>query len=401
MVAILHVTASMSPEWGGPPLIVAGLTGALQRQGVRSEIVTATGRRVGTGLLPTPDVAVHPFRAELPARIWTGYSRKLTRFLDNEIPRFDLVHVHEIWHYPGYMASRVARRRDVPCVVSFQGELDAPRLRYKRFRKWVYRKSILDRILQSADALHAVTRAEQARVAELGYDTPVFLSPNGIGLDTPDALASPDTSDFLTRHPRLRGKRVILFLGRIHPVKGVDVLARSFAGLASSFPDAVLLVAGPDEDGARRGIERILRSAGLSDRAVFTGMLTGGDKLSALTLAELFVLPSRSEGMSVAVLEALAAGLPVVISEQCNFPEVAEAGAGFVVPGDEAPLAEAIGALLSEGGRARSMGRKGRRLVMERYTWPSLAGSMADFYRTTAGSRRRRSPPLHGRGRPP
>ena len=401
MVRVLHVTASMSPEWGGPPLVVAGLTGALRRWGVRSEIVTATGRRVGTGLLPTPDVAVHPFRVDPPARIWTGYSRKLARFLDNEVPRFDLVHVHEIWHYPGYMASRVARRRGVPCVVSPHGELDAPRLRYKWFRKWVYRKLILDRILHSADALHAITRAERARVAELGCDTPVFLSPNGIGFDTPDALASPAASDFLTRHPRLRGKRVVLFLGRIHPVKGVDVLARSFVGLASRFPDAVLLVAGPDEDGTRHGIDRILRSAGLPDRAVFTGMLTGGDKVAAFTLAELFVLPSRSEGMSMAVLEALAAGLPVVISEQCNFPEVAEAGAGFVVPGDEASVAEAIGVLLSEGGRARSMGRKGQRLVMERHAWPTIAGSMADFYRTLKGKRRGRAPPLHGHERPP
>ena len=391
MVATLHVTASMSPEWGGPPAVVAGLTGALQQWGIRSEIVTAAGRWVGTGLLPTPDIAVHAFRTEYPARIWKGYSRKLARFLDEEIPRFDLVHVHGIWHYPAWMASRITRRRGVPCVVSLHDELSAAKLRHKWFRKRVYRNLILDRILRSADALHVLTRAERSRVAELGYDTPVFLSPNGIGLDTLDAPASPDASDFLARHPRLAGKRVILFLGRLHPSKGTDVLARSFVRIAPRFPDTVLLVAGPDEVGPRHGIERILRSAGLVDRVVITGMLTGADKLAALTLAELFVLPSRSEGMSVAVLEALAAGLPVVISEQYNFPEVGEAGAGFVVPRDEASFTEAIGALLSGGQVARSMGRRGRRLVTEHHTWPSIAGSMADFYRTTAGRRRRRA----------
>ena len=386
-VKVLHLTAALSPEWGGSAVAVVGLTGALVQHGVHSEIVTTTGRRVGTDLLPTPQAVVHAFPAEFPAPFWTGYSRNLARFLDDAIPDFDVVHVHTLWHYPGYAASRVARRHGVPYVVSPRGELDGRRLRHKRFKKWVYRKLILGRLLRSADALHAVAQAERIHVAELGCETPVFVFPNGIGLDQLDAFASPDTSDFLAKYPQLTGKRVILFLSRIQSLKGLDVLARSFAGIASEFKDAVLLIAGQDEDGTQDEIEGLLRSAGVLDRVLFTGMLTGSDKMAAFACADLFVLPSHSEGFSNAVVEALAAGLPVVISEQCNFPEVAKAKAGLVVPVEDAPVAEAVGALLSDAGLRACMGRNGRRLVEEHYTWPPIAGSMADFYRTLIGKR--------------
>ncbi len=378
----------MSPGWGGPSAAVAGLTSALEQRGVHSEIVTTTGRRVGTEPLPTPHIAVHPFPSEFAARIWPAYSRKLARFLDNATSGFDVVHVHEIWHYPGYVASRVARRHDVPYVVSLRGELDGRRLQHKWFKKWGYRKLILARILQSADALHAVAQAEQAHIARLGYETPVFVSPNGISLDLLDEFASTDTSGFLAKHPRLTGKRVILFVGRIQSLKGLDVLARSFARIASKFEDVTLLIVGQDEDGTRDKVEGILRTAGVLDRVLFTGILTGSDKLAAFACADLFVLSSYSEGFSNAVVEALAAGLPVVISEQCNFPEVAEAGAGFVVPAEDKPVAGAISALLSDVDLSARTGCNGRRLVTERYTWPAIAESMVDFYQTLLRKRK-------------
>lgn len=379
---VLHVTASMAPEWGGPPVTVAGLTAALERYGVHSEIVTTTGLGVGTHLLPTPHVVAHPFPTEFPACIWPAYSRKLARFLEHATAGFDVIHIHEIWHYPGYVASSVARRHDIPYVVSLHGELDERRLRHKWFKKWMYRKLFLAHILRSADALHAVAQKEQTHIARLGYKVPMFVSPNGISLDQLDDFTFPETSGFLGKYPQLIGKRVVLFLGRIHSLKGLDVLARSFIRIASRFGDVTLLIAGQDQDGTRDKVEGILRTAGMLDRVLFTGMLTGSDKLAACACADLFVLSSYSEGFSIAVIEALAAGLPVVISEQCNFPEVAEAGAGFVVPAEDEPVVRAISALLSDIDLSACMGRNGRRLVMERYTWPAIAESTADCYRT-------------------
>ncbi len=195
------------------------------------------------------------------------------------------------------------------------------------------------------------------------------------------AGAETDAPNFLAQYPELKGKRVILFLGRMHLMKGLDALARGFAAIAGRFPDAALLVAGPDIDGSRGRMASILREAGVLERAVFPGMLTGNDKLAALRRAGLFVLSSYSEGFSVAVIEALACGLPVVISEECCLPEVAESEAGFVVGAAGDQVAGAMSALLSDDGLRARMGRNGRKLVEQRYTWESVAQSVANAYR--------------------
>ena len=375
---VLHVAASMSPKVGGPPTAVRGLTSALAQQEVHCEVITAQGSAVGNDVSPIPGVKIHSFDTEFPASFWPGYSRKLAAFLDSVVQGFDLVHTHQTMSYTTYAAFRTARRHALPYVLSLRGDLFAWALRHKGFKKWIYRKALLDSILKSADALHAVSPAEAARAAELGYDTPKFVIPNGVALGEPSPCAA---SEFLAMYPTLVGRRIVLFLGRLHRIKGVDVLARGFSMAATRFPDAVLLVVGPD-DGARGAMESILEQTGVLDRTVFTGMLLGAHKRAAFQCAELFVQPSYTEGFSNSVLEALAAGLPVVISEQCNFPEVAEHGAGFVVPLNDASVGEAIGKLLSDARLGARMGRNGRRLVDERYTWQAAAASMAACYRT-------------------
>ena len=369
--------ASMAPERGGAPAGVRGLTSALRQRGVHCEIATTGWLGAGADAPPVPGVPMHRFPTEFPAPFWPAFSRKLGRFLDAAAGSFDLVHAHQTLPYSTYAAIRAARKHALPYVLSLHGDLAAAALRYKRGRKWIYRRVLLDRMLRSADALHAVSRAEAGRVAELGYVTPTFLVPNAVSPDEPDLSAA---SDLAARYPGLAGRRVVLFLGRLHRIKGVDVLARSFARVSAKFPDTVLLVVGPD-DGARGTMESILRSNGVLERAVFTGPLTGDLKRAALQCADLLVHPSYTEGFSNAVLEALAAGLPVVISESCNFPEVADHGAGFVVPLNDVAVCEAVGTLLADGRLGARMGRNGRKLVTERYTWRAAAASMAGCYR--------------------
>ena len=362
--------------------MVSELIPALEKQGVHCEIATTRGHRVGRDVTGPHGIPIHVFDAGPPARIWTAYSKGLTRFLDDNIDRFDVVHIHEIWHHAGYAAYRAARKTGIPLVLTPHGELSEWSLRYKGWKKRIYMKVALDRILRNADALHAITLTEKDRIARLGFDTPVTVAPNGIHPTQFDNL--PDPSDFLNRFPILKGKRVILYLGRLNPTKGLDILARSFSATTHRFNDAFLLVVGPDEEGGRQTMEAILRSEGVIDKAIFTGMLTGEDKLAALNCADIFVLPSYSEGFSIATLEAMASRLPVVITEGCNFPEVAEHGAGFVVEARETPVAEAIGMLLSDTALRARMGRRGRKLVTEHYTWQAAASKIAALYRSLA-----------------
>lgn len=370
----------MSLTWGGPTVAVSELTSELARQGVSCEIVTTRGYRVGINQISPPGVPIHSFDTGFPARFWTAYSPELSQFINENADRFDLIHIHQVWHYPVYAAFRSVRKTKLPCVLTIRGELSDWGLRQKALKKRIYRLVLLDRMLQNVSMLHALTRAEKDQVVKLGYETPVVVAPNGIKPALFEAL--PDPAEFIQRFPVLKGKRVILFLGRLHVKKGLDILARSFSTIAKRFEDVVLLVVGPDKFGTREKMESILNSENLLDRTVFTGLLTGADKLAAFSCANIFVLPSHSEGFANAVLEAMAARLPVVITKGCEFPEVSEQGAGLVVEADERPIAEAISLLLSNADLCKRMGQQGRKLVIERYTWQVAAATMTNIYKT-------------------
>ena len=375
---VLHVIASMAAEWGGTATAVAGLTKALGELGVHSEIVTTTDDAEGP-LLPTPHLTRHCFPRGKAARVWAAYSRPLAAHLERATGDFDIVHIHGLWHFGGLTAARIAKRKEVPYIVSLRGELDGRRLRHKGFKKRIYRALLLDDMLRSANALHAVSAAECGHVRRLGIRAPVFVCPNGVDLAALDERAPPD-EQFLAEHRALQGRQVVLYLGRIDALKGLGVLAEAFVEVASARDDAALLVAGRDEDHTLPGVQRTLRNAGVSERVALAGFLTGRRKSAALARADVFVLSSYSEGFSNAVVEALATGLPVVISEQCNFPEVESAGAGFVVPAAPGAVAEAIAAVLADADLARRMGENARRLIEENYQWSTIARRMAQRY---------------------
>lgn len=378
MLNVLHVIPSMSPEWGGPPVVVAEITSELAQQEVYSEIVTTHGYRVGAGQITTPGVPIFSFETELPARLWAGYSRELFCFLDTKLVDFDLVHIHEIWHYPACAAFCAARKYKLPYLFTIHGEISDWGLRQRALKKKIYRLCILDRMLRKANALHAITNMEKHQLNKLGFETPVAVIPNGVKSVAYNSL--PDPSELVQRYPKLKGKRVVLFLGRLHPKKGLDTLARSFVKVAGYFDDVVLLVVGPNEAGTRENMETILGSRGLLDKVVFTGLLTGKDKLAAMSCADLFVLPSHSDVLGLAVLEAMAARLPVIITDACEFPEAAANGAGLVVEINDTQVADAIVKLLSDASLRKSMGQQGRKLVDERYTWRASAIAMSKLY---------------------
>lgn len=386
---VLHVIANMSPESGGPVMTLQNLTQALAHEDVHCQIFTTCGNGSDASTTLDSHVLIYRFEPGLLAYVWNAYSKKLAAALWNRLEdhTFDLVHVHEPWHYPGFAAFRAARNHKVPYVLTLHGTLDEWCLQHKRLKKFIYLKLIQDHIIKSSDTLHAHTCAEKARISNLGYKTPVFVVPCGIDLASFDEL--PERSEFLATYPSLSGKRVILFMGRLHSKKGLDVLARSYVSLSQKFEDTALLIVGPNEGDTQKRIESILKTSPAFPRTVFTGMLTGKNKLAALASADLFVLPSYSEGFSRAVLESLAAGLPVVISRQCNFPEVSEYNAGFVVEPDPASVTRAVTALLSNDRLRVRMGHNGRKLVREKYSSRRVAASMADLYRTLIGSRPR------------
>jgi len=218
-----------------------------------------------------------------------------------------------------------------------------------------------------------VLNDDEARLLEpLSLRTPLHRFANGVFPENYANLPAPGA--FFEKHPQLRGRRFILFLSRLHYKKGLDYLIEAFATVAAQIDDVDLVIAGPDE-GARDRLELDITRLGLSDRVHLVGPLYGNDKFTALVDATCFCLPSRQEGFSNAITEALASGTPVVISQACNFPEVAEVNAGKVVPLDAQRVAQGLIELLESPQACAAAGEAGKQLVFERFSWHAIIAS--------------------------
>jgi poly(glycerol-phosphate) alpha-glucosyltransferase len=250
----------------------------------------------------------------------------------------------------------------------------------KQFAAWAFENENLG----SASCLHALCATEVEDFRRRGLKNPIALIPNGI--DPAEYAMLPDRSLLEARFPALRGRQWALFLSRIHPKKGLPNLLKAWAKTRKS-DDWTLIVAGPDELGHEAEMKRLAAELELGRDICFTGALRGREKLAALGGARLFVLPSLSEGFSMAMLEAAASGLPMLLTPQCNFPELTAAGGAVeALPnaaGCQAGLARLLAMSPSE---LAAMGARGRRLVHKSYTWAIVAGQMLDVYRWMQGA---------------
>ncbi len=372
----LHTGAS------GIARILCDLAGALARAGDRVGVFTTScaGRAPAAGLLD-PAVAL---RAE--PGLWLGRlaaSPRLRRALEEEARVCDVVHNHSLWMLPNHYASAAARRHGKPAVFTAYGYLEPWALARSRWKKRIAGAWFQDADLRAAACLHVNAPGEIAALRAYGLRGPVAVVPNGV---TPGAFdprpGDPALADLV---PAVRGRRVALFLGRLHPKKGLAHLVRAWSRCARDHGDWLLVIAGPD-DGDEARIRALAGALGPPGSVAFAGALHGDARRAAYAGAECFVLPSFSEGFSQAVLEAMASRLPVLLTPGCHFPEAAAAGAAVVVePTEEAAERGLRGLLGRTEAERRAMGARGRALVERRYAWSVVAESMRALYAWTAG----------------
>lgn len=318
-----------------------------------------------------------PFLSYLAKSIGFLYAPLMRRELDRVVPTVDIVHTHMPFVYPTYAASRAALRHGKPLFYHQRGVFDPRRLGFRGRKKRAYIRLFERPVLRRATTLVALTPAEVASYRALGVVTQCEVIPNGIDADRYRTIPARDIEARWHIPPRAV---VVLFMGRIHPIKGADRLVDAFLSIAEQIPSAVLVMAGPDEFGLEQKMRARVEQSGMASRVIFTGMVSGDDKLDLLARANLFSLPSDAEGFSIAILEALASGTPVLISPDCHFPEVQEAGAGLIVSNDRVALAIALAGLLERPQELRDMGERGRALVRERYTWDRITDRMIEAY---------------------
>jgi glycosyltransferase involved in cell wall biosynthesis len=304
------------------------------------------------------------------------YAPGLRRALREAAPTADIVHTHFPCVYPTFAAARAARLADVPLLYHQRGAFDPARLGFRPWKKRLYIGLIEKGIMQQAAALIALTDFERITYRSLRVTTPSYVIPNGVDIReyrTSSTQPLHEIYGFPQHAP------VVLFLGRLHPQKGAHLLLEAFARLHGKVPDATLIVAGPDEWGLAGRLHEMATGTERS-RGIFTGPVDGDLKRDLLARADLFCLPSEGEGFSVAVLEALASGTPVLLSPACNFPEVEEAGVGRVVSRDPEAIAAAMAHMLSDRDHLRSMGAAARRFVATCYDWECIVDRLLDLY---------------------
>jgi glycosyltransferase involved in cell wall biosynthesis len=321
------------------------------------------------------------FAAGRPLRI--AYARGLWSALREELPTTDVLHIHSLYLYPQLSAAWHAARLAVPYVVSIHGALDPYIRRRGRARKALVTALAQGRILDRAAALHVTADAEAALISGVASDTPREVIP--AGLDVARFDGESDSFEHF-RSERLAGHRgpVVLNVGRIAAKKGLDSLIRAFPSVLAEIRNAHLVIAGPDDEGLVPGLEALAAELGIARQVTFLGMLDRAGVVGALRCAQVWALPSHTENFGIAVVEAMAAGLPVVITPEVNIAnDVSKAGAGIVTKGDPAAFAKAIVSLLSDERTRRAIGGRAREYA-RRYDWASIGPELVGMYQRAA-----------------
>jgi glycosyltransferase involved in cell wall biosynthesis len=377
------VSGILNPRYGGPPVVVRGHVRGL---GSRAEVKVFGVQDPGDeaelrGLYPGCEL----FPRAFPKRWFRGQG--LRRALVEQAPGLDLLHAHMLWDHTVWATAYAARRAKVPFIVSPHGNI----LNVEPWwppHKVAYREIVLKPLLKNCAFVHALSEREAEGCRRFGVVCPIRVIPNGLPLSDYSLRRDPDLA--LETWPALKGRRVLLFIGRLAPLKGLDMLLNAWSRCLRdpSLRDWILVIAGHDYRGYAHQVALQVKALGLEGSVILPGPVLGALKQSLLGHAEAFTLPSRTEGFSVALLEALSASLPCVYTTECHFSELAKKGGGWEVQPNAGDLSEALElALRQTPERLRSMGAAGNALGRSKYSLERVADQLLDMYRTAMGRR--------------
>jgi len=359
---LIHVVPHISAEASGPSYSVPRLCEALAARGHELTLAClAAGREV-----PGVEVEVHP---SWPFLRQFAVSPKHARALRAHAAEADIVHNHSLWSMVNVAAGWVVPGQGAKLVTSPRGTLSEWALAHSKRRKqmlWPLQRRVLER----ADLLHATSEAELADIRRAGLSAPVAVIPNGIDIPSPPGPRQGDPES-----------RTLLFLSRVHPVKGIESLLDAWTTLASRHPDWNLWIVGPGDTAYAKSLTARAAVQG-AHRVTFVGPLYGEEKKAAYRNAELFVLPSHSENFGVVVAEALAQGCPALVSHGAPWAGLETEGCGWWIPNDVASLRATLDAAMSKSTNSlHEMGAKGRAWMERDFGWDVIATQMDKAYR--------------------
>jgi glycosyltransferase involved in cell wall biosynthesis len=390
---VLHVIPAVAAVRGGPSHAIFAMVKALRSHGIDAEI--ATTNNAGSVVLDVPfnrrieyegvPVWFFPqFPTPKQSKFSVGkdkafiFSPDLTKWLWQHLGNYDLIEAHYLFSYASSCAGAIARIRKIPYIVRTIGQLAPWALAQSQLKKRLYAFLLERHNLTRAAAIHCTSVGEVEDVHRFGIETPTFTLP--LGVDQPEAL--PEAKQALRDRFGIPHERpIVLFLSRIHPKKRPDLLLHAISEVIVQNHDCHLIFAGGGDTGYLNYLTNLVSSLGLVSRTSFAGFVVGEDKALLLQGSDLFVLPSFAENFGVAVAEAMAAGLPVIVTPDVQIsPDVAAEQAGLVVKGNVDEMTEAITCLLSSPDERSRLGKHGQQLVQRCYSWDAIAQNLAEVY---------------------
>ena len=381
---VLHIIPSVGLVRGGPSLAVLAMVKALQYQGIKAEIATTNDN--GTDLL---NVSLQQCIEYEQVPVWFfcrfspnikfireyAFSSQLTTWLWHNISNYDIVHIHAIFSYPSTVAMAIARLKKVPYIVQPHGLLCKWSLQQKSCKKQIYLKLIEQANLNGSQALHFTSQQEQQEANVLELKAPNFILPLGIFPSTPVYNARKRLRQLFNIPP---DEPIILFLSRLHPKKGLDYL---IPALSKSNHRFTFILAGSGSPEYEAQIKSLVFSTNLHNSTLLVGFVQGEFKDLLIQGSDLFVLTSCSESFGIVVLEALIAGLPLLITPGVALaPIIKQHQVGYVTELDVSAISCTLDAFLTNTQAAKDMGERGRQLVVEKYTWEQIASQMQQIY---------------------
>ncbi len=384
---ILEVTPSFYPArgYGGASIVVYQVAKRLVKKGHQVTVYATDAdekdSRLESGVRLLDGIKVYYFQ-NLSNSL--AYNQKLFLPLGilsvarKEVREFDIIRCHDTRTFQNVIAHHYARRHSIPYVLQPHG---ATNLLQKKRMKRLFDILFGNRILKDASAFIAISRAEAAQLAAMGVDPErIVVVPNAVELSEFHNL--PQKGAFKRKWGIAEREKIVFFLGRIHPTKGLDLLAEAFAEVAGKVPDARLVVAGID-DGYLSSLKKLVSSLQVRDKVLFPGPLYGRDKLEAYVDAEVFFSHSEHGSPLITFLEAWACGVPVVTTDVVDLiveREKIHGQAGYVIPYNKQELAQALQRILADDGLRKRMGEEGRRLVEARFDWDAAASRVEELY---------------------
>jgi glycosyltransferase involved in cell wall biosynthesis len=380
---VLHVLASLGPLRGGPSFVLRNMATGLAERGIQVDVATTDDNgpeRLNVPLsLPVSEEGATYWYFRRQTKFYTC-SHAMAKWLWKNVANYDLIHIHAVFTFPSSVAAWTAQAKGVPYIVRPLGILNQWGLKNRHpLLKKLSLCAIEGNILKRASLIHYTSAGERMEAESAGIRTESTIIANPVDLD----LGGKQRYAGLFRqlYPMFRNRPLVAFLSRIDEKKGIDLLIRAFAVLRERMPDAALVIAGSGNPKLVESLKRQASEVGLDEHLVWPGFLQGDQKGALLADADVFVLPSYSENFGVAVVEALAYQIPIVISDQVGIhDQISSYGAGLVVPCDEHALADALALLLSQPRQCEDLRRNADRLLRDCFSTSSIVDSLIHTY---------------------